>query len=495
MKKIILAIFTIMLTLAIFGCGKAQQASGGGGSSGGGGGNPTTFTISGTAQVPSSIDDTLYASWPERLGRGLASVFIPQVYAANFNFKPLKNADVKIFEFGGNTIITTAKTSNEGHYTINLPLGKIYVVVVEKAASDGSATINIKNIAHEENPVVDVTPVTSVAVEAISQNNTIREAIAALNSGSGDNKPDVSTVAGIIETVKENVENYYDTYTSEINDVVDVTSPVPPTVPPDLIEEYTLTVAVSPANSGTVTPNGGTYLKNAKVKLQAFANTDWRFDSWSGDLTGNNNPSDEIAITTDITVTANFTRETWSVEEITDVSNWGWDDNWQIGELDDSNKLDTTEISGARIHGLKVGKKDDKLYFMAKLSNDETPNEDLRYQFCVASDHDNNGDYLDNETWAYVDVRHGYWGESEVWHDSEWNAKSAWETPSGNRPTTVNTAELVSTSNIIVASIKIDTIEEILGKKSYYAISINTAPYNGQGNYYTADIREVKFSE
>ncbi|GBR74821.1 hypothetical protein NO1_1931, partial [Candidatus Termititenax aidoneus] len=50
MKKIILAVFTIIITLAIFGCGKAQQASGGGGSSGGGGGGGNTaqtFSISG----------------------------------------------------------------------------------------------------------------------------------------------------------------------------------------------------------------------------------------------------------------------------------------------------------------------------------------------------------------------------------------------------------------------------------------------------------------
>ncbi|MDR1323483.1 MAG: hypothetical protein LBK68_03490 [Candidatus Margulisbacteria bacterium] len=49
MKKIILAIFTIMLTLAIFGCGKTQQTSSGGssgGGGGGGGGTPQTFSIS-----------------------------------------------------------------------------------------------------------------------------------------------------------------------------------------------------------------------------------------------------------------------------------------------------------------------------------------------------------------------------------------------------------------------------------------------------------------
>jgi hypothetical protein len=230
MKKIILAIFTITLMLAIFGCGKMQQARGGGNN---GSGNPTTFTISGEAQVPNSIDDTLYASWPERLGRYLAGVFIPQVYAADFGFKPLKKADVKIFEFGADTVVMTAKTGDDGRYTVSLPLGKIYIVVVEKAASDGSATINIKNVAHEESPKVDVTPVTSVAVEAISQNAAAREALVAVNSGSGDDKPDVSTVVNLVTDIKKKVENYYETHQNEI-DSVDVTAPTPPSVPNNL---------------------------------------------------------------------------------------------------------------------------------------------------------------------------------------------------------------------------------------------------------------------
>ncbi|GBR75011.1 hypothetical protein NO1_2082, partial [Candidatus Termititenax aidoneus] len=43
-----------IITLAIFGCGKAQQASGGGGSSGGGGGGGNTaqtFSISGESDI------------------------------------------------------------------------------------------------------------------------------------------------------------------------------------------------------------------------------------------------------------------------------------------------------------------------------------------------------------------------------------------------------------------------------------------------------------
>ncbi|GBR74544.1 hypothetical protein NO1_1701 [Candidatus Termititenax aidoneus] len=318
MKKIILAIFTVMLALAIFGCGKMQQASGGGGGSsdrGGGGDKKTTFEISGEAQVPNSIDDDLYASWPERLGRGLASVFIPQVYAADFGFKPLKNADVKVFEFGTDTIVVTAKTGNDGSYSVSLPLGKIYVVAVEKAASNGSATINIKNIAHEENLVVDVTPITSVALEAISQNSIVRNTLTAVN-GSGSGKPDVSAVAGIIETVQENVENYYDTHTDEISNV-DVTSPAPPTVPsiPNIIEEYTLTIAISPNSAEssvtvnkTPAPTDGKYLQGTKVKLTVQGNVTWNFKEWSGTDENDVNNNNEITMDGNKNITAEFTR-------------------------------------------------------------------------------------------------------------------------------------------------------------------------------------------
>ena len=73
-------------------------------------------------------------------------------------------------------------------------------------------------------------------------------------------------------------------------------------------QAYSLTTIVSPSGSGTVTRNpdqaafdvGGT-----KVALAAQPNRGYLFGSWSGDLTGTNNP-DTVLMNANKTVTANF---------------------------------------------------------------------------------------------------------------------------------------------------------------------------------------------
>ena len=69
---------------------------------------------------------------------------------------------------------------------------------------------------------------------------------------------------------------------------------------------YTLTTAVSPAGSGTVSPSSGTYAAGTVVTLTATAAADYSFSSWSG--TDNNaiNPT-TVTMTSDKSVTAYFT--------------------------------------------------------------------------------------------------------------------------------------------------------------------------------------------
>jgi hypothetical protein len=405
--------------------------------------------------------------------------------------------------------VAAAKTGNDGRYTISLPLGKVYVVVVEKAASDGSATINIKNIAHEENPEVDITPVTSVAVEAISQNITLRETLTAVNNGSGGNKPDVSAVAGAIDTAKENVETYYESHQSEI---IDVTATTPPSVPsiPNLIEEYTLTVGVSPnaAVQDGVTVNlppapnaSGKYLKGTKVTLRATSGSaSYRFEEWTGADAGDVE-NNEITITGTKNITAKFARTDGArlVDEIDNIDTWAWDDSWNIGETseDYSNKKRPTDgITGVIVQGLKVGKKDNNLYFMAKLLNGESPSENCRYQFIVLAD-TNNDNYINaGETMVYVNVTHGAEGDGGQWVHDYWRARSDKEIgDDGAEYITPNVAELVRVSaDIIVAAIPISTIKEILGDKPYYNVMMNTARnMDGGWNYYRLELRKVAF--
>ncbi len=71
---------------------------------------------------------------------------------------------------------------------------------------------------------------------------------------------------------------------------------------------YTLTVTVSPTGAGTVSlnPAGGTYTAGTQVTLTATANTGYTFSSWSGDLTGTQNPA-TITMNSNKSVTAIFT--------------------------------------------------------------------------------------------------------------------------------------------------------------------------------------------
>jgi uncharacterized repeat protein (TIGR02543 family) len=79
-------------------------------------------------------------------------------------------------------------------------------------------------------------------------------------------------------------------------------------------QAYTLTVSVSPEGSGLVTksPDQTTYTYGTSVTLTANANPGWTFDHWSGDLTGNTNP-DSISMTSNKTVTANFTQQAYTL--------------------------------------------------------------------------------------------------------------------------------------------------------------------------------------
>jgi parallel beta-helix repeat protein len=77
-------------------------------------------------------------------------------------------------------------------------------------------------------------------------------------------------------------------------------------------QQYQLTVNINPPGAGTVTPADGSWHDaNASVPVQAFNNVGWAFDSWSGDLSGNTNPTN-ISMDTIKSVTANFVRTAYA---------------------------------------------------------------------------------------------------------------------------------------------------------------------------------------
>jgi uncharacterized repeat protein (TIGR02543 family) len=70
--------------------------------------------------------------------------------------------------------------------------------------------------------------------------------------------------------------------------------------------QYTLTINVDGAGIVTKTPDQETYFYGTIVDVNAIGAGPWTFDSWSGDLSGSNNP-ETITMDGNKTVTATFT--------------------------------------------------------------------------------------------------------------------------------------------------------------------------------------------
>lgn len=71
---------------------------------------------------------------------------------------------------------------------------------------------------------------------------------------------------------------------------------------------YKLSVSVA-GGEGQVTPSNGSFKKDADITITAIPNEGYMFDHWSGDLTGNTNPS-SVKFTSDKNITAHFTEDT-----------------------------------------------------------------------------------------------------------------------------------------------------------------------------------------
>lgn len=68
-----------------------------------------------------------------------------------------------------------------------------------------------------------------------------------------------------------------------------------------------LQVKVTPSNSGTVNPSGGTFNAGTQLNVIATPSDGYRFNQWTGDITGNSNKS-TLLMDANKTVTANFTK-------------------------------------------------------------------------------------------------------------------------------------------------------------------------------------------
>jgi uncharacterized repeat protein (TIGR02543 family) len=83
--------------------------------------------------------------------------------------------------------------------------------------------------------------------------------------------------------------------------------------------QYTLTVTIDGSGSVTKNPNQATYTYGQVVTLTAVPSTGWAFSSWTGDLTGSQNPT-TITMNGDKAVTAHFTQNQYTLTVTIDGS-------------------------------------------------------------------------------------------------------------------------------------------------------------------------------
>jgi len=76
--------------------------------------------------------------------------------------------------------------------------------------------------------------------------------------------------------------------------------------------QYTLTTNVVGPGSITKDPDEPTYIYGTEVELTALPDAGWSFESWSGDLGGNDNP-ETIVMDNDKAVTATFTQDQYTL--------------------------------------------------------------------------------------------------------------------------------------------------------------------------------------
>jgi hypothetical protein len=415
MKKIILAIFTMILTLAIFGCGKTASGGGGGSSGGGGGGTPQTFSVQGVVSGVSQFS-----------GMSVQA-------ATDYTIKVLQFTDNA--QWGG-----TWTPDADGKYRIDgLPLGKVFTVVVEQGDT------RMKNLAYamakEKGEVkqVDLTPTSTATAEVLSKNAAAREMLEVFDAD--------TEIDGAIQTVQEKVNKIYNDNPDNLpttNITVDESGKLD-SIENSVIKTYTLTVGVSPnaaVQNGCFiqrVPSLNNYLENTRVKLNLMTRGGWGDFEWSINELGTNDTA-YIVMDENKNVTANLSwdpeRVPRFVPDISDIDTWEYDSS--VGMENYSRDMQNKQIyiningenreyikhplsnppAGAKILGTNVGKKDGRLYVMLKLGDftgtAQLPNPAVQYVVEIRAEDDSRR----ISEGCFIRLTH---------NGSTWNAESFWQ--------------------------------------------------------------------
>ncbi|MBW3578476.1 MAG: DUF1349 domain-containing protein [Actinobacteria bacterium] len=98
-------------------------------------------------------------------------------------------------------------------------------------------------------------------------------------------------------------------FTAQVDYVFDTAAPISPEDDPYAVASYTLSTSTVGSGSVSRSPDGSSYAEGTEVQLTAVADSGWRFDGWSGDLTGSANPQ-ALVMDADKSVTATFSADT-----------------------------------------------------------------------------------------------------------------------------------------------------------------------------------------
>jgi hypothetical protein len=178
MKKIILGITAIAVTLLIFGCGRVQSADSGGGGDNNGGARQM-ITISGIVTA-NGVD----------------------LSGAVLSVKDFATKEAVAFAAAQN--FSVRALGNNGQYSITLPAGKLYVVEVS------TASVTLNNLAWKTT-TVEINPLSTLTVLAL-QESPSAETI--LTNG------DFTNITTLVESVQETVSQDYASNTEILNDVI-----------------------------------------------------------------------------------------------------------------------------------------------------------------------------------------------------------------------------------------------------------------------------------
>ncbi len=192
------------------------------------------------------------------------------------------------------TIVSISSTPSTGYRFVKWTGG-----VADSTSASTTVTMNANKTVTAHFVVVDTL---TMVVNPVSEGTT--------SPAIGIYTYDAGTVVNITATANSGYA--FSNWTGEVANPNSASTTVTmnsnKTVTANFVTEYTLTMAVNPANSGTTTPSVGdhNYGSGNVVNISASPAAGYRFVKWPGGVADSNNSSTTVTISTNKIVTANF---------------------------------------------------------------------------------------------------------------------------------------------------------------------------------------------